>query len=122
MGTIYQLENSVNMMHLICEGYGIKFLSVLQPSFYNQMEKMGETSDREMLMHIGLSDDHRKAIEKFYNEKDNDEWKPEWIKDLRTVFFGIDGVFYDSCHVWEKGNEIIADKMVGFIKESLSLL
>lgn len=115
-------KNSVNMMHLICEGYDIKYLSVLQPSFYNQVEKMGEKSDREILMHIGLSSEHQKEIEKFFIQKDNDEWKPEWIKDLRTAFLGIDDVFYDTCHVWEKGNEIIADKMLGFIKESLPSL
>lgn len=112
-------KNCVKMMHFICEGYGIKYISVLQPSFYNQVEKLGGKSDREILMHIGLSNKHLNDIKRFFEERDHDQWQPEWIKDLRTVFHGIDNVFYDSCHVLEKGNKIIADKMFEYVKESL---
>lgn len=115
-------KNSVKMMHLVCEGYGIKYLSVLQPSFYNQVEKISGKSDREILMHIGLSDEYKNAIENFFGEKDKDEWNPEWLKDLRDIFLGIDNIFYDTCHVNEIGNEIIADRMIDYIKEGLSLI
>lgn len=115
-------KNSVIMMHLICEGYGIKYISVLQPNFYNQVENLGGKSDKEILMHMGLSDKYRNEMKRFFDERDHDKWHPNWLKDLRTIFHGIDNVYYDTCHVWEKGNEIIADKMLEFVKESLLLL
>lgn len=111
-------KNSVKMMHVLCEEYGIKFISVLQPSLYNQIGNFGR-QEWEIWLHNTMSDEYKQSFESFFEEKDYDTWQPEYIKDLRNIFRGLDGIFYDHCHVKEEGNRIIADKMFEFVMESL---
>lgn len=111
-------KNSTRMMHALCEEFGIKFISVLQPSLYNQIGKFGK-KEWEIWLHDPMSDEYRQCFERFFYGRDNDTWQPEFIKDLRNIFHGLDGIFYDHCHIGEKGNEIIADKMLEYVKECL---
>lgn len=42
---------------------------------------------------------------------------PEWLHDLSRLFESDKGVFADFCHVYEKGNRVIAKKMLRIVLE-----
>ena len=41
------------------------------------------------------------------------------IHDFTHIFDGHDDVFYDCCHVYEKGNRIIAQKILPFVLSAI---
>ena len=42
-----------------------------------------------------------------------------WLHDFRNIFGGSEEVFYDGCHVYEKGNKIIAQKMLPYVLDAI---
>ena len=103
-------KNSIKMMHAVCAEYKIEFRAVLQPTLYDKKTCMGK-KDYEIMLHNELRDDLLKLFEKFEKQLENDGWKPDYVTDMRYIFSGIDGLYFDNCHVWEEGNRIIASEM-----------
>lgn len=97
------------MMKAVCFEYDIDFYCFLQP--YNKEE--GRTFLSEYLW---------QKIKEFYtfNKKSNDFInQSDWFIDFTDVFESESDIFVDACHVYEKGNRIIAEKMMPYILESM---
>ena len=114
-------KNSVRMMHAICDEYGIKYRCFLQPCLYTKRNNMGK-KDWEIWLHYELRDEYLKQFETFYSEKKIDDWNVKYLSDFSNAFEGIDGAYYDNCHVWEGGNRLIAQKICKKIMDENEIL
>lgn len=108
--------DNMRMMHALSAEFGIKFFSFLQPyrfnGYYNGSEKQRIIHTRrdpscdppeEGKILYGRDEElyeMRKLIEKY-----------DYITDLSELFIDKSEVYYDSVHVYEEGNKIIARKI-----------
>lgn len=97
------------IMHTICKEFGIKFYGFLQP--YNYNNGISFVSFEKMMKAQGFFDEVR---ENLANVPDND-----YLIDFTQIFKGEENVFFDFCHVYEKGNRIIARKIMPYILKSI---
>lgn len=123
------------MMKAVCEEFGIKFKAFLQPNLYmvdglkqrsiNLMANEGvfidsdentffvfdeELLDLNMREHIKISRDFRNQILKVLDSN-------QWLCNLSGLFDTRQEVYIDSCHIFEEGNRIVAEKIYGSIKQ-----
>lgn len=109
--TCYQAwKKNMRIMHAVCEEFGIKFIGILQPSLFNKYPNYGK-NDWEVALHYELRGNYLTCLKNFFNEYDNDQEKLEYVYDYTGLFHNIDGIYIDNCHVYEKGNKLIADKI-----------
>lgn len=109
--------NNIRRMKVICENEGVDFYGILQPVLYS---KINRTKEEEGLIWstwriyncCDWANEFRNRIKKAV---DSDE--P--IYDLSHIFDTESDVYMDDCHVYEKGNKIIAEYIYGIIKEKL---
>jgi len=94
------------IMHSVCEEFSIDFHCCLQPLLYEDLEEL----DQDKYEHyINL---YEKC--KTYIKANNSNW----FHDFTGIFDENEEVFFDKCHVIEKGNRIIAQNMMPFVLES----
>ena len=114
------LENEKSI-YSICKEYGIKFYAVLQPWVGSNF--------------TGNSEQLKKWYYQYWNivfpeftdllKNANDFWvniridRNDWLIDFTSIFDGVkqDAVFYDSIHVNEVGNKIVADSFKCLLKD-----
>jgi len=107
--------DNVRMSRAICREFGILYLSFFQPFRFNGFY---ETSDIQEIIH-SRRDPSSTAAEDGYArygqtvKKELDLIREEiphhdFITDLSAIFTGRQNIYYDSTHVYEAGNEIIA--------------
>lgn len=124
------------MMAAICNNFHIYFKCFLQPMapskngycfsdaahlaaehiFWNKKEK------RWQYLEYGKRDELIDRIVtdiQLFREKGAGV-KDEWYVDFSGIFDGIDDIYIDSCHVYERGNRIIAEKVYNEIKEYIA--
>ena len=84
------MENE-RKMHGLCREFGIPFLGYLQPHNYDDDE-----------------------VYSFYGEVETDLRKKEyeWLINISHIFDNDKTVYMDGCHVYERGNRIIAKCML----------
>ena len=110
------------MMKAICEEYGIRFFSYFQPCRIYEEGKINETdiptSSIERYEFVkSLYNLQYEAIEYFrdaYNSMKELLRKEEnqFVKDISDIFERESDVYTDECHVYEKGNRIIAREVL----------
>lgn len=97
------------MMKAVCREYDIDFYCFLQP--YNKEEHETFLSE-----YVGSQ------IQKFYESVLKNELfrnQSDWLIDFTDIFERDRDIFFDSCHVYEKGNRIISEKMMPYILECM---
>lgn len=113
------IENE-RMMKAVCETNNIVFRSYFQPCrIYEEVIKGGPVNAVYMEYYERLKQEHN-AIEdihtffsKWYNiviEKLKEE-KNWFITDLSGIFLHENNIYTDECHVYEKGNRIICNRI-----------
>lgn len=95
------------MMHAVCEMEGITFYGFLQP--YGKELWLKEKG----LDAIPADDLYEKARNIIAGLSE------EWLIDFTGIFGGKEDVFFDRAHVYEKGNMIIATKILPFVVKSI---
>lgn len=88
------------MMHSICEEFGIGFLGFLQPHNTEWPSPLAKE----------ISEFYETVTQELKNEHYQD-----WLLDLTHIFDGKENIYVDRCHVYEKGNDIIARMMLPHI-------
>lgn len=118
--------DNMRMMNRLCEEFGIKFYSFFQPFRFNGVYKSSRTQQiihsRRDLTCIPedegqkrWGDSVKSEVEKIRRTiKDYD-----FIKDFSGIFNNETNVFYDTTHVYEKGNIIIAKNILETILPQL---
>ena len=99
------------IMNAVCREFGIQFVCILQP---NLITKQKEKKDEEILFYV--QDQIKKQRVRFNNGIENKVDEYDFIENGVHWLDGEDGLFYDYCHLNEKGNMIIADKIFDCLK------
>lgn len=88
------------IMHSVCYEFGIDFHGCLQGFLFKVFDNLEKL-------------DEYKKCKKYIADNNF-----AWLHDMTEIFNGNEDVFYDLCHVFEKGNRIIAQNMMPFVLES----
>lgn len=103
---LFNLRN----MYAISRENNIEFLAFCQPELSS---KRGKTIQEKNMLLSAPTDYILKHIkEGFRNCIEKTFQLPDYIYDLSHIFDSETDVYMDSCHVWEKGNQIIAEEIV----------
>lgn len=114
------LQNE-EIMHAACSTLGIRFLGVLQPWIGS-----GISGDNEYLRAWYYNywrivypefKDYLYNAEEFARQIKDDSEKLTWLHDFTHIFdsYWPDEIYYDSVHVNEKGNQIVARHMMDLL-------
>lgn len=111
--------NNERKMYAICREYGIHFIGCLQP-----MVSLGcvlEDNIKMLLDDMGVDEKFYDAQRHFLEEVTQGMKKYDYIKDLTMLFDGMDGMYYDSMHYTEQGNQVIASAVADLIVDKMAL-
>ena len=105
-------KRNQKMMHLLTEGAGIEHIVFLQPTL---ISKRRGAKDEEVYFYVEESEVAEK--EQYYKEIRQmlNREGLGYVVDASGWFDDADGIFYDYCHVYEEGNQMIADKIYQYI-------
>jgi len=110
--------SNIVLMREICRLHDIKFYAFLQPMLPTKVKKDQKEAVLMMLYHVmENSEDEQKFDFRDRIKKQDICEQYDYIFDLSDIFDGISGIYMDVCHVYEKGNEIIANEIYKRIKE-----
>lgn len=98
--------NNIRCINDICNGRGIEYLPILQPNMSTK-SNLG-VQDKELRL-VNWNEKYENGL-RFY-----DEVNCGYLIDFTNIFDGVDGIYFDWCHVYEKGNKIIADCIANLI-------
>ena len=106
-------------MHALCTEYGVRYYLIFQPMIMNEKIRNGSFADS-----LIREDAVKESIERFkaFHKRFN-EVKQEYpyMYDFTDIFQNEEDIFHDTCHVSEKGNEIIAGHVLELLSDDLSL-
>ncbi|MBD5523504.1 MAG: SGNH/GDSL hydrolase family protein [Lachnospiraceae bacterium] len=103
------------MMREISENvYNAKFICFVQPVYISKEKLL----PWERLQFVNV-DGNREFSLKFRKEVSELAKQFAWMVDMQDFFDEYPDVFFDSMHVYEKGNQMIADEIYNYIKEGL---
>ncbi len=110
--------NNQRIMHALCVEFGIEFMGFLQPCRdYGGYIISGEPEKKSFANNIT---ENIQEIRQWYDSAREMISGIDYITDLSQMFSGRSLIFYDYCHVFEKGNRaiasIIADKIESKVK------
>lgn len=108
---------NIRSMYAIAAERNIKFFSFLQPCLSDKEGKTEEEKNMLLSMPGGFRSDMIKAS--FNDSFDEMPDKPDYIYDLSHIFDGESDIYMDVCHVWEKGNRIIARRVKEIISSDI---
>ena len=110
--------DNIRMMHALSNEFGIKFLSFFQPfrfnGFYNTSPIQEIIHSRRDPSSTTAEDGFARYGETVKNEQDlivAEINNHDYITDLSAIFQDCQNIYYDSTHVYEAGNKIIAKKV-----------
>ena len=100
------------MMQAVCQTFGISYIGILQPCLacMGHQYVYSDTERQRMNVEVAGSIDTCKS---FYEEIEKANMFCEWLLDGRDIFGESMDLFYDICHIKEKGNEMIAEYILG---------
>ena len=104
------------IMHAISKEFGIKFVAILPPFFYDKKPKTKYDIELSECLGYWKGLNEYYAVMKSISEiaKNNDA---PWIVDFSNALDGIDGeVFFDAFHLTSEANMLIAEKILDIIK------
>lgn len=112
-------QNNMELIHTIARSKGIKSYAFLQP-----MLRSKKRTKKEEEIYLSSRQFYEKELydaEDFRNQmnREKNAIYHKYIYDLSNIFDNVTDVYMDICHVYEKGNEIIADAIFNVIKKAL---
>jgi len=114
---------NTRMMHAIAKEFGILFMSFFQPFLRNGYYNITDTQQAIIYKYgIGLKhylESDATAIQENVLAIKQKIKKYDYITDLSDIFIKHDNIYFDVVHVYEKGNEIIADNIYSIISPHL---
>lgn len=116
-----QFVDNIRIMRIVCQEFGILHYAFLQPHL---TLKRGKYSIYEMDLekkNARINQEYIEGMDTFY-EYVKREGK-DYIEDITALFDEVGDVYMDSCHVTEKGNEIIGRFMYDYLigQEGISI-
>ncbi len=100
---------NIQTMYAVAKERNICFFSFCQPVLTSK--KVMTVREKNMLLSIKSTAISLQIREAFRNRMEQMSCKPQYMYDLSNIFDEEDDVYMDICHVWEKGNRIIAEEI-----------
>ena len=97
------------IMASVCKGFGITFHGILQ-AVYPKYWISNDMKDDGMIRRAQFFEEAKELIHCEQNAE---------LYDFTEIMRGKEEVFYDYCHVYEKGNKIIAKEVLSIIIEDI---
>jgi len=94
----------------VCDEFGIKYYGILQPCLYDGLKVESIRKD-ECVFHHQFDKRLKQGMESFYVHAKEDDFVENCTIDFRDVLPLDEYIFYDQCHLFERGNSLIADKV-----------
>lgn len=107
-------KRHVRFIHNILKTEGILYHCFLQPLTIACGEKF-TAGELEKIVYFG--EEYQITSNAFYHEYLEDEASLAYMHDITQIFKGYDNVYFDSQHVIEAGNKLIAKKIMDFLIE-----
>jgi len=111
--------NHKKLMKCFSDIHGFKFLCFLQPNLLSMEKEKIRQDDKEYLLNrsfmgkYGITPEMYSQNAMEFRKRIKSDKNKTWLFDLSTIFDDdIDGIYLDAIHVSEKGNEIIAQKIL----------
>lgn len=108
---------NIKKMRTICENEGISFFAFHQPILYSKLNKTKE--ERGLLWSTWRINDCCKWAKEFRHRIKPITDIYEYIYDLSDIFDNETDIYMEDCHVYEKGNRIIAESVYKTIRSKL---
>ncbi len=111
--------SNIEIMYAVAQSKGVSFFSFLQPMLLSKKEE-SLTLEEKSWIHaasIYMKEEvfeQKRKCRRLMKERHVEDTH-EYMYDLSYIFDDVD-VYFDECHVYEKGNHIIADKIWEIIK------
>lgn len=112
----YWLDN-IKIMHSISSELNITYLCFLQPTIMNKYYKKSLQENYKVNNASGHMKNWLNRMNYFYDKALELAVDLEYIVDLSEIYREHSNVFYDECHVYENGNEIVASNIYKEIKK-----
>ncbi|MCI8378536.1 MAG: hypothetical protein HFH72_08445 [Lachnospiraceae bacterium] len=122
----------IKMIHGVCDALGIRHRAFLQPLLFNKKVFLDSDADIAVLWnafyhrgkgrYVGVNAplSFTAILENVENfEEEGKNFQESWLESLTDLFDQEDNVYMDYCHVYEKGNQIIADKIFDKISKEI---
>lgn len=98
--------NNIRSMYALANERNIQFFSFCQPVLISKKKKA--IREKNILLSMLGTTEELFTKESFREHMCQMNDKPAYMYDLSHIFDDEDDVYMDVCHVWEKGNRIIA--------------
>lgn len=126
----------LEMMHAVCEAAGIHYQAFLQPMLTDKRKYFdadGELAilddwlfDKTKREYVSVPGGDRKLQEFLKHAKEftkaAGEKRAPWFTDLTKMFDDIDGVYMDRCHIYDRGNDIAANRIYEELSDVFAML
>lgn len=109
--------NNIKRMRVICENEGISFFAFHQPILYSKLNMTKE--EKGLLWSTWRVNDCYVWANEFRSRIKPIADTYEYIYDLSDIFDNETDIYMEDCHVYEKGNRIIADSIYEIISDKL---
>lgn len=113
---VHRYIMNIRMMRGVCQELGCEFISILQPVMWTCVDYKCNAIEQEYRRVPAIEQTGKKTLE-FYSKVIEEIQKYDYIFDFSKIFNNMEDCFYESVHCNEKGNEIIADRIYGLLKE-----
>lgn len=106
--------DNMRLKKAICDAYGIMYICVFPPSCVTK--KVLSSKDMSLQW---CWEKNGIVAKKVYSEieKKMEESLLECVVDARDWVDGEEGAFYDQFHMYERGNQIVADKLADILND-----
>lgn len=109
---------NIRSMYAIASERGIEFFSFCQPWLSSKKNKTAK--EKSMLLSIPAESLAFWTTKTFRDYISQSTDMPDYIHDLSDIFDEESEIYIDLCHVWEKGNRMIARKIKKIILPHMS--
>ena len=110
------------IMKTVCGEFDIRFISILQP-LLGAKEGKYSPKEKEIILNTISNNpqiDYMKQGKAFSDRVKDWIYKYYWLYDFTHLFDDYGDVYIDKCHVNEKGNKIIAQRVCELLRPVLS--
>ncbi len=111
--------NNIKRMKSICESEGIKFIAFHQPVLYSKSDLTKD--EKGLLWSTWRINDCYKWANIFREKVKAVIAACDYIYDLSNIFDNETDVYMEDCHVYEKGNNIVADAIYSIVRDKIQL-
>lgn len=101
------------IMQTVCQEFGIRFLSFLQPMLGSKSTPFS-SQEKEIILNsiaVNPSVDYMERGKQFSDSVKEYICKYYWLYDFSHILDEYQDIWIDKCHVNERGNEVIAQKI-----------